>query len=599
MNPAEKRKLALRWAPIHYQGISTDKPEADFITKINYAGSWRTSGNWDALDNSGPLTGAAYYSVTETSSHWYILYAFYHARDWDNLDQHENDFEGFLAIIQRPGNKYLRKHFPDGIFLGMISCAHNHFYSYSNVLWGNRDDIDGGVLFEKGPDGKDHPCSYQEPLGHGCYAYKRRSRACIRYAPVPPGQQLSQPPGITPREGDIIKDAYYELIDIMQPDGFWDRRWSAPLNEPFTVEGRLKGGKFGKDAANPPWRWDDSNDGPDLLSGAMAYDPAHLTWQYFSGIVYRDFNKLFTYTDMPYVITDGKIYGQTATDNQLNDHLNSQSKHERLCAAGVCVSSGKNINESARILVEALTDKGLAAEACSIITHYAKTNAQFRTDVLSLIIDKINDASCFNEPDRAIGLIKVLHQLKENRCRGMIARIYMEGDDLYLKAAVALSLIPLQKIGSMDFYKELRSNLSHPDELTRETSGRLYLKWYITDDPAPILRYASAHYSNLRLLTAEAAAKLKSKKAFDTVVGKLKNSKWDFKNLTSVVLVENYGDKGLRAIRDKLKNDYQYAQNLSKNPSYDLGADFSDCPKGEKDYGRLCFTTELASMMKK
>lgn len=32
--------------------------------------------------NSGDLSAAVYYSVAESCTHWFIVYAFFHSRDW-------------------------------------------------------------------------------------------------------------------------------------------------------------------------------------------------------------------------------------------------------------------------------------------------------------------------------------------------------------------------------------------------------------------------------------------------------------------------------------------------------------------------------------
>ena len=119
--------LAYRWAPIYYQDTAR-KGLADYLSAFNYDGDWRGNNNWDNLGKY-QLKGYAYYSVSETDSHWYVLYAYYHPRDWatdlptgrDNaLNEHENDTEGVLTIIRKDGSKF-------GKLEGMVTYAHFDF----------------------------------------------------------------------------------------------------------------------------------------------------------------------------------------------------------------------------------------------------------------------------------------------------------------------------------------------------------------------------------------------------------------------------------------------------------------------------------------
>jgi hypothetical protein len=78
----------------------------------------------------------------------------------------------------------------------------------------------------------------------------------------------------------------YKLVDIFEPGGLWDQRANSSL---FASFGSFAGDKTGgcgsgaigcdTNAANTPWGWDDSNDGPGR--GALATDPAGLVSNYF------------------------------------------------------------------------------------------------------------------------------------------------------------------------------------------------------------------------------------------------------------------------------------------------------------------------------
>jgi hypothetical protein len=70
------------------------------------------------------LLPVVYYSVAETETHYFILYAFYHADD----DTHPNDLEGCLLILEKMDL--------NEVLLGMITVAHHDFwlYSYENSI---------------------------------------------------------------------------------------------------------------------------------------------------------------------------------------------------------------------------------------------------------------------------------------------------------------------------------------------------------------------------------------------------------------------------------------------------------------------------------
>ncbi len=108
--------LVFAHAPVLHQDVdATGKHslggKSDFVTTIDFDGDWNTSNNWENIERKVPLA-ACYYSVSETATHWFILYCFYHPRDWadDPLTEvlgikafeHENDLEGMLAIVARP-----------------------------------------------------------------------------------------------------------------------------------------------------------------------------------------------------------------------------------------------------------------------------------------------------------------------------------------------------------------------------------------------------------------------------------------------------------------------------------------------------------------
>jgi len=79
-------QLALRWAPVHVQYVNKKGKDglagrADYITAVDFDGDWDMNNNWDNLSNeSHQLKAHVYYSIVQTSTHWFINYAFFSSK---------------------------------------------------------------------------------------------------------------------------------------------------------------------------------------------------------------------------------------------------------------------------------------------------------------------------------------------------------------------------------------------------------------------------------------------------------------------------------------------------------------------------------------
>ena len=314
--------LAYRWAPIHYQDTAGNG-KSDYITAFDYDGDWNAQNNWDNL-NRFPLRAAVYYSISETDTHWFIAYAFFHPRDWSTWPpsfrhgndgaQHENDMEGLLMIVRRSGGRY-------GRLEAMVTNSHKDFYSYlapGSTLRGRSggEDIDGTIRMIN-HDGAQHPATAQEAHGHGLKAYPqvgmdgsnfRGGDGVIYY----PSRNQSEVPS---NKND--RHVKYRLINVFSPNGLWDHR-----RDPLTLNSssrRFSGNFLGDassncgkgvrsanetkihiaralakggfipgvnkilpgtkpacqlDSARPFWRWDDHND--PVGAGVITTDSRHV-----------------------------------------------------------------------------------------------------------------------------------------------------------------------------------------------------------------------------------------------------------------------------------------------------------------------------------
>ena len=269
-------ELALRWAPIHYQDTAASDYDADYLSTVDFDGDWNTLNNWEAQDdNVSRLSGAAYYSVVETATHWFLGYAFYHPRDWTDVWdpfgvlQHENDMEGVLFTVRKDGSPY-------GVLEAAVTVAHNNFYSYTppgSPYTSGRESVDGTlILRDRG--GVLRPATFQEAKGHGCYRWDGNN--------FPGGDGVVYYPtagsGETPSSGND-RDVNYRLVDTFTAGGLWARRFDSQTYASF---GTFRGDNGTDNAANAPWGWDDQDDGSDLQRGLLATDPAKLVNIYFA-----------------------------------------------------------------------------------------------------------------------------------------------------------------------------------------------------------------------------------------------------------------------------------------------------------------------------
>ncbi|BCJ40515.1 hypothetical protein GCM10010168_81510 [Actinoplanes ianthinogenes] len=304
-------ELALRWAPIHYQDVDATGTHAlggrsDYLARYDFDGDLDGRDNWD--DAGKDTTAHVYYSVVETSTHWYLTYFFFHPRDWVDHPffetEHENDGEGVLEIVERDGSAY-------GQLRAAVTVAHSDFYSYTPAgsTWtGGGETVDGTLRTQSSPhDSFQHPVTAQEAKGHGLKAYPQytiNGDGIVYY----PSTVAESPSGTNDR------DVRYRLVDIFASGGMWAQRANSSLFASLgTFAGDTTGGcgtgtyGCGTNSANAPWGWDDGNDVP--ARGEIATDPAKLATAYFTvpGSLSR------TYTSNGYAVAAAALREAAAT----------------------------------------------------------------------------------------------------------------------------------------------------------------------------------------------------------------------------------------------------------------------------------------------
>lgn len=285
LDPKFRAELALRYAPIHHQDVSTRGSHslggaADYIAAFDFDGDLDGRNNWDnAGDPRFPLEAHAYFAVVETPSHWFISYLFFHPRDWASKffeTEHENDSEGVMFAVARDGSRL-------GALRAAVTVVHNDFYSYvpAGSRWrSGRESVDG-VLTLQPFAGELHPVTAQQAETHALKAwpyYKIRNQGVVYY---PSLTRAGVPSGPNDR------NVYYRLRDVLEPGGLWALRDDRRVFARFGVFAGDNSGRCGqsalwcsKNAARAVWAWDDGDD--PSPAGSLALDPASLVRAYFT-----------------------------------------------------------------------------------------------------------------------------------------------------------------------------------------------------------------------------------------------------------------------------------------------------------------------------
>jgi hypothetical protein len=244
---AQTDELLKTYAPVFVQNCAG---RADYLTRFDYDGNWNGADNWENFDKHA-LPAVAYTSAIETTTHHYLVYSYFHPRDWWKVSlpllNHENDLEGVLVVLEKREDAA-----PELLLIETIS--HFDIKRYSNVLKG--DDLDGGIRLEG-----THPIVQAEAYKHGITAWK--------------GTDLAKADGVIyrykgraeePRTNDD-RDVGYDFVSLK--DTFWARRndvgpaktyGEAKTYPQGTFGAKIAGDNHGKNKASAPWAWSDKDD---------------------------------------------------------------------------------------------------------------------------------------------------------------------------------------------------------------------------------------------------------------------------------------------------------------------------------------------------
>jgi len=317
-------KLAFKHAPVLWQKVNDTNPRGDYITRVDFAGSLdEIIYSWSKVnDKNNKLLAHGYYSVVETTTHYFILYAFYHGQDWydgkyffdkirKNFDEHLNDMEGALAIITKRAKERVD---------AFVTVSHFHFYTYANWkkndnkflykdTWrdrirGYKEDLDGYIRPTK-HNGRDRFSLYAQAKGHGIRGDRKKwgnEEKIIRYFPSMDTAEEPDEKGYQKENDYFYQNVSYELIDFFEPGGLWENKDNPKVfqankkgQDAFVEPDEKDKNKPAPGSANPPWGWDDIDDRHKC--GELAINPAKIVHDYLTGL--REFS--LEYIHNPYL----------------------------------------------------------------------------------------------------------------------------------------------------------------------------------------------------------------------------------------------------------------------------------------------------------
>ncbi len=307
--------LAARYAPIFYQGLG-ETPRFDYITNFDFDNDWRGDNNWQNADDPRfPLAAWVYFSVCETTTHFFIHYAVFHPRDWKG----GNRRGVVMSDLMRLGARYGRKYDPTGVVDDLVLAHENDLEGCLVVVAKSRGQVREQVVFVESLahnkflrytpgtgqssnsirlEGQ-QPLLFIEPRGHGIEAYRgsqRQLRAAVKGVVRYEYTGQAEVPG----DGEPPRRLGYALVPLETT--LWARA-QAGRNETYgeqfnygtrhiTVGGKRRaiwlgvlGSAFlgthgGRNMARPPWGWFDRNERQRPL-GEWYFDPAATIKRHF------------------------------------------------------------------------------------------------------------------------------------------------------------------------------------------------------------------------------------------------------------------------------------------------------------------------------
>jgi hypothetical protein len=335
------REVAEYFAPAIYQdvadGLANDPLNRvqDLLTNADFDGDWNANNN---VENTYayPLRGFVYYDAVETGNYLFLIYSFFHPRDWNTFGgiDHENDQENIRLLVHKDAGEW-------GRLVGVDMNAHGFLYSYwvdgEGVAPGTRsrhgdldfEDDEGNVAEAFSAD-YHHVRVFVESKGHGPYGCKGEDcdpgndNDKVVYTVMPGGTpEDAVMPDLSHMGDEPVVFSPYVLASgladywsrrtLVQPGTLWDQAFTyepvrnqdgdvSPLVLDPSGDTLLMGGEFQGDEGGggglPPWSFTGQETG--IHPGDWLIDAAYVSalWYELPG---EDDPAFWEYWSNPYL----------------------------------------------------------------------------------------------------------------------------------------------------------------------------------------------------------------------------------------------------------------------------------------------------------
>ena len=165
---ATLQEYGVHYAPVLYQDTADGFPNDwrnrryDLVTRFDFDGNDEAADNW-ATAESWNIPAFVYYDAVETSTHVFLVYGFFHPRDWEASGCfyplcHENDQENYRLTIKKDGTEFGTPILLDGDSHGL-----HHAFAIGTDVTSGRTNVSATAPSFEGS----HVQLFLEAKGHG------------------------------------------------------------------------------------------------------------------------------------------------------------------------------------------------------------------------------------------------------------------------------------------------------------------------------------------------------------------------------------------------------------------------------------------------